>query len=73
MKILCELFGHKISGWQNTYPPRTMRYLKYKNIGLIDGCGRMHVKLFAECDRCGKEYYVGNIHLDKNGKMFEPK
>ena len=38
-------------------------YLR-KELGPIDGMGTLHVRLYGECQRCGREYHIANIHLN---------
>ena len=37
-------------------------YLKRGSWRPVDGSGRIHQNLTAECVRCGEEYTVANIH-----------
>jgi len=62
-----KLIGHNcsVTGYQGGTP-----YL-YPKKGPVDGIGRQHVKLYATCDICNKEFLVANIHTDIDGKLFK--
>lgn len=70
MKLLCEWFGHKVSG--STTPLGYPRYF-YSKGGPIDGLNTIHHALFAECDRCGDKFLVGHIHTDKDDRIYTQK
>lgn len=61
MSILCDLFGHK--SLEGIYSGA--EYMKLTLRG-IDGTGREHASLSAQCPRCGQWYKAGAIHLPKN-------
>ena len=50
--LICKLLGHK--------PP-----VHYGKVipSVVDGIGREHAFVEAECPRCGKRYHVVDIHL----------
>jgi hypothetical protein len=59
MNILCRLFGHKRNiGWYGDG--------LYGDIQLwgIDGVGRAHASIVAECDRCGETYTLARLHVN---------
>ena len=67
MSILCKLFGHKPGV---TYRNRNgSTYLTIVG-GKVDNTGYECANVFSECDRCGKKFRVGNLHLD-NDKVFK--
>jgi hypothetical protein len=59
--------GHNcsVTGWQGSTP-----YL-YPKKGPVDGIGRQHIKLYATCDVCNKEFLVAKMHSNVEGKIFE--
>ena len=64
MNIICKLFGHKPpvyakKGWYS--PGEQYGYID-KNI-VIDGIGRRHAEVYAECARCGKDFMLVRVHL----------
>lgn len=65
MNILCKLFGHKPpvyakKGW---YSPG-QEYAKVEPCG-IDGIGREHAYITAECARCYINFKLCRIHIPK--------
>jgi len=58
MGILCKLRGHLFPTDSQWGKP----YLKIEATSM-DGIGRIHAYLTTECDRCGAEYHVANVHL----------
>lgn len=60
MSLLCSLFGHVPEYGYGNYPGGG-----YFDIirGAIDGVGRLHCELRTTCERCGKKYTVGYIHI----------
>ncbi len=58
MSLLCLLFGHKSR--ENDFSGG--EYMRIRN-RLIDGIGREHATLHANCPRCGNQYRAGMIHL----------
>ena len=61
--LLCKWFGHMLpcyrqEGW---YSPGEM----YGQMigGNVDGIQRVHVDLWAECDRCGDKFQVMKAHV----------
>jgi len=63
--FLCTLFGHKppvyaAKGW---YSPGE-QYGKVV-LGALDGIGRQHACVEAECARCGDTFTVARIHVPK--------
>ncbi len=63
MKLFCYLFGHQPpvyarKGW---YSPGQEYGKVVKDA--IDGIGRRHAKVEAECARCGENFIVARIHL----------
>lgn len=60
MNIICQMKGHQFPRDSEWGKP----YLRI-NGSVIDGIGRIHAHLFAECARCGKQYHVANVHLPK--------
>lgn len=56
MSIWCKLFGHKPhSGYAGGG-----QYFRASS-GAVDGIGREHWRLYAECERCEKQYHIGNV------------
>ena len=43
----------------------------YLGVGEIikDGTGVQHVRLYANCDRCGQRYHAASIHLSPEAKI----
>jgi len=64
MSIWCKIFGHK--------PPAYSRVIggEYMKVSLteVDGIGRQHAHVNAECSRCGENFLVGKIHVPKRTK-----
>ena len=70
MSILCQLFGHK--------PPQS--YSDNSSMGggdylwadhpYRDGIGRVHLRVYGICPRCGGDYQVGMTHLHKFEKFM---
>lgn len=60
MSILCAIFGHK----PQEHVHSGAEYMRVMASG-IDGIGRRHAWLYAECQRCGKEYSAGKCHIPK--------
>lgn len=63
MSILCAVFGHKppvyaAKGWWS--PGEEYGRVK---VGAVDGIGRVHAKVVADCARCGTEFCVARIHV----------
>lgn len=63
--MFCKLFGHKPpvyaeKGW---YSPG-QEYMKVQ-LDAVDGSGRQHAVIYADCARCGKRFKVGRIHVPK--------
>lgn len=59
MNLICKIFGHRAEGygkWKNEQYLEVMR-------GAVDGIGRHHASVHAQCDRCNEHYKVGNIHI----------
>jgi len=57
--LRCKIFGHT--------PPMygsTVSYGKVVRHG-VDGIGREHAVVYAQCDRCGEDYLIIRIHLPK--------
>lgn len=68
MSILCSLFGHQPpvyarKGW---YSPGE-EYGKVI-LGPVDGIGRKHAQVEAECARCQTKFIVARIHLPTEKK-----
>jgi len=42
----------------------TVSYGKVVRHG-VDGIGREHAVVYAQCDRCGEDYLIIRIHLPK--------
>ena len=60
MSILCKLFGHLPNYGYGDTPGEGY----FTIAGLAsDGIGRIHAFLKATCERCGREYPVGRVHL----------
>ena len=60
MKILCKLFGHVPEYGYG----RSKGHGYFRISGTqTDGVGRIHAALTTECERCGKRYQVGMLHL----------
>lgn len=60
--LLCRLFGHRPAfGYGNS---KSEGYFNVEVRG-TDGLGRTHAVLYCDCERCGVNYHVGNIHLPK--------
>jgi hypothetical protein len=62
-KLLCSIVGHQPpvyakKGW---YSPGE-EYGKLV-LGVIDGTGRQHAFLHAECARCGTVFMVARVHV----------
>lgn len=63
MGLLCKLLGHK--------PPQP--FGKYSGMGggdyltpahpRRDHVGRVHLRVYGNCPRCGERYQVGAMHL----------
>ena len=70
MSILCQLLGHK--------PPQS--YSDNSSMGggdylwadhpYRDGIGRVHLRVYGICPRCGCDYQVGMTHLHKFEKFM---
>jgi hypothetical protein len=67
MKLACHVFGHKppiysTKGW---YSPGE----EYATVilGAVDGCGRQHAIIFADCARCGASFKLARIHIPPTG------
>lgn len=58
MNIICLIFGHKTSG--DRYDGA--EYMKAEPEA-VDGIGRWHATIRAECSRCEKIFRVGKIHI----------
>ena len=60
MRRLCKRLGHKPrKGCMGGLP-----YFRVLYQG-TDGLGTDHAALMATCERCGKEFAIGMIHLPK--------
>lgn len=60
MNLLCRLFGHRPAfGCWNTEGEGYFRVIR---IG-VDGIGTHHASLYCDCERCGVNYKVGNVHI----------
>ncbi len=61
-KLFCKWFGHK--PWsQAPYRNAGAEYLHDAGASTVDGIGRPHVWLKAECSRCGQTFQIGKVHL----------
>lgn len=62
MSLICKLFGHKPPIYSNNAGGEygTLQYNE------IDGIGRQHASLYANCPRCGVSYHVMNTHVRKD-------
>jgi hypothetical protein len=60
MKLFCFLFGHRPSFGYGRVEGEGYFTVK---LAEIDGCGTQHARLFCDCERCGKNYQVGRIHI----------
>lgn len=38
--------------------------------GDVDNIKRHHIRLFVECDRCGKHFHIGQIHGTEDGNIL---
>lgn len=57
---------HTFSGYCDGLP-----YLYNKTDNeVVDGIGRMHVRLYAICDTCNKEVDVAMMHCNKDGSLY---
>lgn len=68
MNILCKLFGHTISG--TYYKPSGYTRCVRATGGAIDNIHRHHIELYAECDRCGEQFHVANVHGTPLGNVL---
>jgi hypothetical protein len=64
MNLICKWFGHKLpyrnrTGW---FSPGE-QYVRMKG-GYTDGIQRIHVDLYAECERCGDKYLLCRSHVN---------
>ena len=66
MNLLCKMVGHQPpvyapKGW---YSPGE----EYGRVvrGVVDGIGREHAHVEAQCARCGEKFTVARIHLEKS-------
>ncbi len=62
MKLICSLFGHR-PAFGYGHVEGGGYFIVKKTV--IDGMGVQHARLFCNCERCGKNYQVGMIHLPK--------
>lgn len=63
MSILCKLGGHK--SLEHVYGgAEYMRVVPFA----VDGIGREHATLYAQCPRCNQEYDAGKIHIPRARK-----
>ena len=68
MNILCKIFGHKIKG--HTYSDSSYTRYLIAESGAVDNINRHHIRIKAECDRCGDIYCIGNIHGTIDGNIL---
>jgi len=61
MNLICRLFGHRTP--YDDYRPGFF-YMKVR-LNAVDGIGRQHASVYAECKRCGEEFFAGMIHVPK--------
>lgn len=63
MSILCQFFGHKPP--QHFSDHSSMGGGDYLKAGhpYRDHIGRVHLRMYGKCPRCGREYQVGMTHL----------
>lgn len=54
------MFGHRPAFGYGHLPNEGYFELK---LGSVDGIGRQHAHLHCECERCGENYKVGNLHI----------
>ena len=52
---MCTILGHRLP----TYCGEPV----YGQVRAVDGIGRHHADVYADCDRCGTRYLVVKIHL----------
>ncbi len=58
--LLCKLFGHRPAfGYGHSEGQGYFQIIENAR----DGIGRQHAGLFCDCERCGENYKVGNIHI----------
>ena len=65
MKLICRIFGHqppvyRQKGWWSP-GEQYMRPIVFAT----DNIGRVHAECRAECARCGNDFRVGFIHLNR--------
>ncbi len=65
LKLTCLLFGHRPAfGYGNS---EGNGYFTIKGVS-TDGIGRKHAYLYCDCQTCGVNYHVGNLHLPDTDK-----
>ena len=57
MNILCCMFGHR--SMDGIYGGAQYHTVHGSD---VDGIGRVHLRLYAKCPRCGKHFASGVIH-----------
>lgn len=62
MSIICRLFGHKPQ--EGVY--NGAEYFRWNGWGTVDGIGRVHRGLDAQCARCNQWYTAGRVHMPKD-------
>ncbi len=60
MTIRCALFGHRPAFGYGRIEGEG--YFEIRSI-VTDGIGRRHASLYTHCERCGKHFKVGMVHL----------
>lgn len=65
MNPICRVVGHK--------PPRYGNDAAYGRLilGGVDGIGRCHAHVEAECDRCGERFVVIRVHMPETDSKNE--
>mgnify|MGYP000123839781 FL=1 len=50
---------HEATGYRGAKPYIFQKYSQ------VDGIGRIHLHLYARCDKCGKDFPYAMMHLDR--------
>jgi hypothetical protein len=63
----CDRFGHIPNpGYGRHYNPINSGEGYFRVVQReLDGVGTRHASLHTECERCGKKYQIGRIHIPK--------
>lgn len=63
MNIICRAVGHVTSGEHPRCPGEEYMEIDYF---CVDGVGRKHAIIHAECQRCGDRFKVGMVHISNS-------